>query len=552
MTTDTVTAAIDTGPADPRRQADNLVGTGVLVRLAVRRERIPLAIWIYALCITIIASFPTLKSLYPDEASRAAIATGIGSTPAFLVMTGPVGSTSLGGLTAWRYGVLGATMISLMAIFTVVRRTRADEETGRTELLAAGVLGRYAPLAAALAVAWGACLVIGAVVAIGAIALGQPVAGSIAFGAALAGPGLVFAAVAAVGAQLVESARVATAIAGSVLAVAFALRAVGDTGSGIGFLSWLSPIGWTAKIQAYGGNHWWVLLLFAALTVAGTAAAATLQSRRDVGLGVWPARPGPSTNPRLRSPLSLAGRLQRGSLIGWTIGFVGVGAISGGIANNVGDLIGDNPQMIELMHQLGGPGAMTDVLLATMGTVGGLLAGAYGISAALRAASEESAERAAPVLATAVGRGRWLGGHLLFALAGPAWLLLVGGVVTGLLYGAATGDLAHGFGKGMASMAVQYPAAATMAGLAVLLFGVLPRLTVLAWAALGAALLLGQLGPLLKLPRAVMDLSPYSHVPLLPSVPMAWTPVLVLVLAAAALAAAGLVAFRRRDLRSAG
>lgn len=552
MTVATVTAGPRAGRADPGRRADNLAGTGVLVRLAVRRERIPLVIWIYALCITIIASFPTLKSLYPDEASRAAVAAGIGSNPAFLVMTGPVSSTSLGGLTAWRYGVLGATMIALMAIFTVIRRTRADEEAGRTELLAAGVLGRFAPLAAALTVAWGACLVIGAVVAVGAIVLGQPVPGSIAFGAALAGPGLVFAAVAAVAAQLVEYARAATAIAGSVLAAAFALRAVGDTTAGAGSLSWLSPIGWAAKVAAYGGDRWWVLLLFAAVTIAGTLAAGLLQSRRDVGLGVWPAKLGRPTNTRLRSPLSLAGRLQRGSLIGWTVGFVGVGAISGGTASTIGDLIGDNPQMVQLMHQLGGPGAMTDVLLATMGTIGGLLAGAYGISAALRSASEESAERAAPVLATAVGRSRWLGGHLLFALLGPAFLLLVGGMVTGLLYGASSGDMAGGLGAGLASMAVQYPAAAVMAGLTVLLFGVLPRLTALAWAALGAALLLGQLGPLLKLPRAVMDLSPYSHVPLVPSVPMAWTPVLVLVLVAAALTAAGIGAFHRRDLRSAG
>jgi ABC-2 type transport system permease protein len=551
MTADTVTAASGTGPADTGRRADNLVGTGVLVRLAMRRERIPLAIWIYALAITIVASFPTLRSLYPDEASRAAVAAGIGSNPAFLVMTGPVSSTSLGGLTAWRYGVLGATMIALMAIFTVIRRTRADEEAGRTELLAAGVLGRFAPLAAALAVAWGACLVIGAVVAVGALALGQPASGSVAFGAALAAPGLVFAAVAAVAVQLVESARAATAIAGSVLATAFALRAVGDTTAGAGFLSWLSPIGWTAKVAAYGGDRWWVLLLFAAVVIAGTLAAGILQSRRDVGLGVWPARLGRPTNPRLRSPLSLTGRLQRGTLIGWTIGFVAVGAISGGTASTIGDLIGDNPQMIQLMHQLGGPGAMTDVLLATMGTIGGLLAGAYGISAALRAASEESAERAAPVLATAVGRSRWLGGHLLFALVGPAWLLLVGGIVTGLLYGASSGDMAHGLGNGLASMAAQYPAAAVMAGLAVLLFGVLPRLTSLAWAALGIALLLGQLGPLLKLPRAVMDLSPYSHVPLVPSVPMTWAPVLVLAAVAGALATAGVVAFRGRDLRSA-
>src|SRR5699024_1970498 len=148
-----------------------------------------------------------------------------------------------------------------------------------------GVLGRFAPLAAALSVTWSACLAIGAVVAAGAIVTGQPVAGSIALGAMLAGPGMVFAAIAAIAAQLVESARAATGLAGAALAVAFVLRAVGDTITGAGFASWLSPIGWAQKLSPFGANRWWVLALFVAATLVALAGAARLQSRRDVGLG---------------------------------------------------------------------------------------------------------------------------------------------------------------------------------------------------------------------------------------------------------------------------
>ena len=548
-----MTALLVAAPSPVRRDARSgaLAGTGTLARLALRRERVSLVIWMYAICITLIASFPTLAGLYPDQASREAIAGGIAGTPAFVVMTGPVQSTSIGGLTAWRYGVLGAAAVALMAILTVMRRTRADEEAGRTELLAAGVLGRFAPLAAALAVVWGACLTIGVVVAVGAVVTGQPVAGSVLLGAALAGPGLVFGAIAAVAAQLVESARAAMGLAGAVLALVFALRAAGDTITGAAFASWLSPIGWAQKLAPYGANRWWVLALFAVVTAVITVGAARLQSRRDVGLGVWPARLGRAGNPRMRSPLALAARLQRGSLIGWSIGFVLLGAMSGAMANDTGKLLAGNQKLIEIMHDIGGPGALTDVLLASMGAIGGLLAAAYGISAVLRVTSEESAERAAPVLATAVDRRTYLAGHLAFALAGSAWLLLIDGVATGLLYGASTGNLGAAMGDGLASTLVQLPAAAVLVGLAAALHGVLPRLTVLAWAALGASLLIGQLGPLLKLPRAVMDLSPFAHVPQVPSVPMAWTPVVVLAVMAAALAVTGLIGFRHRDLRSA-
>lgn len=547
---DRLTSAGEPGPS-VTGMSGALAGTGTLVRLALRRERIPLAIWTYAICITLIASFPTLEQLYPDQASRNAIAGGIAGTPAFVVMTGPVQSTSLGGLTAWRYGVIGALAVALMAILTVVRRTRADEEAGRTELLAAGAAGRFAPLAAALATVWGACVTIGVVVAAGAIVTGQPVGGSLLLGATLAAPGAIFAAIAAIASQLVESARAATGLAGVALAVAFALRAVGDTISGAGFATWLSPLGWAEELSAYGANRWWVLALFAAGTLVTTATAVRLQARRDVGLGVWPARLGRATNPAMRSPLALAARLHRGTLVGWSVGFLALGAMTGGMATDMSKLMAGNPKLLEIMHQLGGPGALSGVLLASMGSIGGLLAAAYGISATLRISGEETADRAAPILATAVDRRRWMAGHLLFAIAGPAWLLLLAGAVTGVLYGASSGNLGRGVADGLASMTVQFPAAVVLVGLAAALFGVAPRLAPLAWAGLGGALLLGQLGPLLQLPRIVIDLSPFAHVPLLPSVPMAWGPVVVLVLVAAALAVAGLAGIRHRDLRSA-
>jgi len=523
-------------------------GLGTLLRLGLRRERWGLAIWIGAISLTVAASFPTLAALYPDAASRQAIAGGIAATPAFSVITGPVESTTLGGLTAWRYGVLGGVAVALMALLVVIRRTRAEEESGRAELIASGAVGRIAPLAAALALAGAASCVIGILAALGGLAAGEPVSGSVLLGASLAGPGLVLAAVAGIAAQLVESSRAATGLAGGALAVMFALRAVGDTISGAGFVSWLSPLGWGQKLGAYGADRWPVLVLFAAATACGTWAAVRLCLRRDVGLGWWPARPGPAAGRRLGSPLALAWRQQRGTLAGWSIGFLVLGAMSGGMATDTEKLLAGNAKIIEIMRDLGGAGALTDVLLATMGTIGGLLAAAYGIAAMDRVSSEEATGRAEPVLATAVSRQRYIGAHLTFALAGSAWLLLLAGGVAGLTYAASGGGRAA-FGDGLASLAVQYPAAAVLIAVSVALIGAAPRWTALAWAALGAALLLGQLGPLLQLPRAVMDVSPYTHIPQLPAAEVTWTPLATLAALAAALIAIGVAGFRRRDLR---
>ena len=119
------------GPADTRTPPHSYAGTGSLIRLTLRRERIPLPVWVVGIAAVAASTFSAFVSLYPTEFEREALALSVTANPAFLALTGPVASTSIGGLTAWRIGVLGTTLIGLMAILTVVRRTRADEESGR-------------------------------------------------------------------------------------------------------------------------------------------------------------------------------------------------------------------------------------------------------------------------------------------------------------------------------------------------------------------------------------------------------------------------------------
>ncbi|MEV4257557.1 ABC transporter permease, partial [Spirillospora sp. NPDC049652] len=84
----------------------------------------------------------------------------------------------------------------------------------------------------------------------------------------------------------------------------------------------------------------------------------------------------------------------------------------------------------------------------------------------------------------------------------------------------------------------------------VLGYGLLPRLAALGWAVLVVFLLVGELGPLLKLPGWAMDVSPFAHTPRLPGSAWSATPLLWLLAVAAVLVGAGLWTFRRRDLTS--
>ncbi|MET0863606.1 MAG: ABC transporter permease [Nakamurella sp.] len=525
-----------------------LTGTGALIRLNLRRERVPLLAWVLGITAVAGSTFSTIAALYPSEADRAALVSSIAVNPAFLAITGPISGNSIGAVSAWRVGAVGTSLIGLMSIFIVIRRTRADEETGRTELLSSAVVGRAAPLAAAVTVAVGASLTIGLLTALAGIGNGQGAIGSIAFGAAMAGCGVVFAGVAAVAAQLAENSRTAIGVACGVLAAGYGLRAIGDVAQSLGWLTWLSPQGWAGHVSPFSENNLAVLALFVITAVGCLVVAGWLLDRRDLGLGLFPARLGPATNPRLTGSGALAVRLQRGSLIGWLVGMIALGAVTGAVSSTSDSLLTDNPQLEELLAKIGGAGAITDMLLSTMGAIAGLVVGGYAVATALRMNSEESADRVAPVLATSVSRQRWMAGHLVFVVAGPVLLLTAAGLVAGLLNGLQVDDFGQGFTAAVGAMVVQIPAALVLGGLAVALFGWLPRLAGLSWAALVLALLVGQLGQLLQLPQWVIDISPYSHVPLVPTQDVRWTPLIILTVTAAALIGAGIAGFRRRDV----
>src|SRR5580658_8975168 len=136
--------------AHPGRPPAGLTGTGELARLAVRRDRIGLAAGVYVITAGVAGTAYTFRKLYPTEAGRAALAATGGSNPALRFLYGRLDGSSLGSLTAWRYGVWAGLFAALLAIFVVIRHTRSDEEAGRLELVGSTVVGRQAALVAGL------------------------------------------------------------------------------------------------------------------------------------------------------------------------------------------------------------------------------------------------------------------------------------------------------------------------------------------------------------------------------------------------------------------
>jgi ABC-2 type transport system permease protein len=529
-----------------------ITGTGTLVRLAARRDRVVVPAWGYLLIILAVSTAYTFKGLYPTVASRLPFAASIGANPTFHALTGPTFDlTTIGGLTAWRVGGLAGLLIGLMNIIVVVRHTRAEEEAGRLELVGAGEVGRYAPLTAALLLALVADLVIGLVIGAGLTAVGLPAGDSFVLGMSLAVVGAAFAGVAAVTAQLADTSRAATGLAATVLGLSYLLRAVGDSVGPAGprWLSWLSPVGWGQQIRPFAGDRWWVFALPIGFAVLTCGIAGALVARRDLGAGLLASRSGPAgAGALLRGPLGLAATLHRGALLGWLAAFVVVGGVFGAVAKDLISVADSTPQLARIISTLGGHAAIADAFLSSILGLLGLLGAVCTVQVVLRLRAEETGLRAEPVLATTVGRTRYAAGHLAVAAAGGALLLAVGGLAGGIGYGLTTGDLGGQLPRVLAAALVQIPAVWVLAGLAMVLFGLLPRATAVGWAAVVLCFLIDELGPSLRLPQWLMDVSPFTHAPKLPGGPLTGAPLGWLVLVSVLLATVGLVGFRRRDI----
>lgn len=527
-----------------------LVGTSRLIRFILRRERVRLSVWLLVLTLVPVQTANAFKALYPTEASRELLVNTVGANPAFAALLGPIFGTSIGAVTVWRAGVIGALLVGLMAVLTVIRHTREEEETGRRELLGATVVGRHAPLTAALVVTGGAGLVLGLMLAAGFVGVGLDTEGAVAFGFGFAATAFAFAAVSAVAVQLTVGAGAARGIAVATVGAAFVLRMLGD-GGGLPFASWLSPIGWFTQLRPFAssGERWWVLLLPVGFALVLGSLGYLLSARRDVGAGALPPRPGPAqAAPGLASPFGLAFRLQRGGLLSWSLGLAALGVVYGSVGDSIGDLLTDSPELAEIFELLGGEQGITDAYFAAAMAILATIASAYAIRAALRLRVEEEGLLSEPVLATAVPRRKWAWSHLFFALVGPILILAIAGLGAGLTYGAIVGDVAGEMPDVLGAALIQVPAVWVVAGVATALYGLVPQLTSLSWGVLVACLVFGQLGEILQFPQWLLNLSPFTHVPDLPRGEFTVVPLVWLIAIAALLVMVGIAGFQRRDI----
>ncbi|NIK59235.1 ABC transporter permease [Kribbella shirazensis] len=527
----------------------NFTATGDLVRFALRRDRVKLPIWVGAIGLGMLYAVSALPTVYATPEQRQ-VRARLMDSPAATMMSGPgygLDNYTLGAMITNEMVLWLAVPAAMMSIFLVVRHTRAEEETGRAELVRSAVVGRYAAPLAALIVAVIANAGVALLTALAMISGDLSAADSFAVGLGLGLTGLVFAGVATVTAQLTEHARSASSLAMAVVGAAFLLRAIGDASQrGGNILSWLSPLAWTQQLRPFVDLRWWPLLLPVAFVAGAVGVAYALSGRRDVGAGLLPARLGRANAAQsLSTPFGLAARQQRASLIGWGTGLFVFALATGSLSDSVSEAVAENPEMGEVFRASGQD--PTDGFFGAMALFFALMIAAFAVTSVLRLKSEERTGHAEAALATAVSRRRWIGSWLGYTALASVVLLLISGLGVGL--GAVTSGSDGGVvAEATVATLAFVPAVLMVVGVAAVLFGLRPGASSWAWLVVAYAFFFGFFGALLDLPDGFAKHSPFGHTTAMPLSSIEALPLILLTAIAAVLTVAAGISFRRRDL----
>ena len=441
-----------------------------MVRVHSRTGWLAMLVWVLALTGTMEFTVAAIHGLYDTPAKVHTYAAAV-KGDALMMLNGKIaGVDSLGGIVANEFGFLASFAIPFMAVSLLSRMTRKNEEEGRMEALLAGRIGRGTPLVAAILAVTVAEIITTVALFASLAGVGVPVDDAALYSLSMGALGLTFVGITAVAAQLAEHNRGVYAIGLGAIIVSYLLRGVGDIQWSP--LTWFSPLGWQEQTRAFGDQRWWPLLIPLVIFGLLVAVALIVTGRRDVGSALIAARAAdPTASKFLRTPLGIALRSHRGSLLGWTAATVIIAATFGSLAQPLVDAINGNPSLATAMGAAGTTGL--DTVLAMTAQIMALMGAGYAILAIEVLRAEEASGRLEARLSGDRGRWSWLSVQLIVVTAGISVVSITGGTALVISTNMSVGHDVTG--QVVQAIVGFLPAVALFAGLAVLVFTAIPR-----------------------------------------------------------------------------
>jgi ABC-2 type transport system permease protein len=532
--------------------------TGVDTAVATRSFRqlwIGASVCALAFGATAGASALSYASSFGTPASRHQLVATTSTDKGLAILLGPVSAVgAVGGYTVYKGFVFLTTIGALWAILAATRVLRGEEDSGRWQLVLSGSTRAsratgsvVAALIAAIAVVFAGTTLLTSLAGLSPD-VGFDFGATVAYGASLTIPVAVFAGVGAVTSQLGRSRRRATSLGIAVFGVTFVLRMIADSGSGLQWMRWTTPFGWTELMEPFTRNDLWPLVPALATTGILFGAAVVLASRRDVGDGVLASHD--VARPRafgLSSPFGIAARLELPVLIGWCAGAAASGLVLGVISElttaKLPTSIGDT------LDRFGVHGTFSSqyfgVAFLLVATVVALLpAGQVGAMS-----DEQTSGRLALVLASPARRTTWFAGRLVLAAAA----IIVAGLLAGLAawVGAAVQGIGLELGTMIGAGLNVVPTALVALGIGAVMAGVAPRAASAAvYAVVIWSLLVDLLGSMVSGASSLEHLSLFHSMALAPAQTPTVANVMITTAIALALGIGATLLFGRRDVHA--
>jgi len=535
-----------------RRAASTVIASATAKR-AVRSG----GVWGLVFGLYVVVQASGYLSSYPTVAARSNFARDFEGNAGLAALVGPAhGLGTIAGYLSWRLGIL-SLIGAIWGMLLATRLLRGEEENGRWELFLSGQTTRQRAavqaiigITAGVVVMWTATAALTIVVGRRSDINFSTTASLFYATAAIAGATMFIALGLLIG-QLAATRRQANGICAALFGGAFLIRMVADSGSGLEWLRWASPLGWIEELHPLVGSKPFGLLLIAALVSGAGSAAIIIAGRRDLNASLVTSHDRAKARNRfLNGPNGLAVRLGRGVALGWIVGLGALGLVMGLVAQSASKAVAGSHTIEQAIARLGGHHTGANAYLGVAFVIAAALVAFAAAGQISAARAEEAAGYLDNLLVRRVGRVNWFAAKLGFAGA----VVLIAGVATGLAaWLGATSQHSSVSLTTLAQVGINIAAPALFVlGFGALVFGLAPRLastatyTLVAW-----SFIVEIIGSSIKASHWLIDTAVLSHIAPAPAANLNWTAVAWLLGLAVLGAIAGTIAFVRRDLATA-
>ncbi len=531
---------------------DSFLGTGILSKFIVRRDRIRLLIWLFGLAIFVAVLVPVFEDILLVSSDMTAIIETM-KNPAMIAIVGPVygeANYTLGAAYANYMLVFSAMFAGVMNIFLVSRHTRQDEELGRMEIIRSLQVGRLSNLASTLLVALIANVLLSILCFAGLYLLrgeGMSFMGCVIFGASMGVVGMFFAASTAVFCQLTSNNRTAMGLSFGFFMFLYVLRGIGDVSNET--LSLISPLGLILRTENFVNDYFWPIAVVKVITIVLILFALWLNGNRDLGSGLLPERQGRRhASSLLSSNLGLAIKLLRTSFIVWGLTLFILAGMYGSVFGDLEGYLNSSDILRSMFEQMGSTASFTQLFTTMLMSIMSVISTVPVLNFMNRLSTEEKNGYTEHILSKSVSRYSQMLSYLIIALIASVVYQLLSAYGFWSVGSMVLEDIAP-LSEFIKASLLYLPAVWVMIGLSALLIGVLPRITSLIYVYLGYSFLVVYLGKLLDIPSWTLSLTPFGSIPAYPIEEVNWNKLIILVVISVFLTIIGFISYRKRDIK---